>query len=198
MDGIGHTTRLQNWLALLKKGNAEARNEVIDHACERLRRLTRKMLRGYPRVRRWSETDDVLQNAMLRLHRSLAEIQPESAAQFYGLAAAQIRRELIDLARHYYGAQGQGARHHTDGGSLAEAKPDVNVAPETLATWTGFHEEVEGLPAEQRDVVSLLWYEGLTQPEAAELLNISLATLKRRWQAARLTLSKKLKDLDFD
>ena len=78
-------------------------------------------------MKRWSETDDVLQNAMLRLHRSLAEIQPECPSQFYGLAATQIRRELIDLARHYYGAQGIGARHHTDGGQA------VNVSPKNMS-----------------------------------------------------------------
>ncbi len=89
---MGHTTKLQHWLTLAGRGDTEARNQIIDHTCERLRLLTRKMLRGYPSVRRWSETDDVLQNAMIRLHRSLAEVKPESPRQFYGLAATQIRR----------------------------------------------------------------------------------------------------------
>lgn len=63
----GHTTKLQRWLDLLRRGHADARNEVVDHACERLRNLTRRMLLGYRKLRRWSETDDVLQNALLRL-----------------------------------------------------------------------------------------------------------------------------------
>ena len=36
-------------------------------------------------------------------------------------------------------------------------------------------------------------YEGMTQPAAAKVLGVSLATLKRRWQAARLELSEQLK-----
>jgi RNA polymerase sigma-70 factor (ECF subfamily) len=48
---------------------------------------------------------------------------------------------------------------------------------------------VDSLPDEEREVVQLLWYEGLRQPEAAVVLGISLATLKRRWQVARLRLS---------
>ena len=193
---MGHTTGLQNWLDLARNGETDLREEIIEHACERLRLLTHKMLRYYPRVRRWSETDDVLQNAMLRLHRSLVEIRPKSVGQFYGLAATQIRRELIDLARHYYGAEGQGAHHHTDGGKAAERKTDEHE-PDTVEDWTEFHEHVEKLPEEQRDVVNLLWYGDLSQPEAATVLGISLATLKRRWQTARLTLYHALKNHEF-
>jgi len=194
----GHTTKLTHWLFLARRGDADARNQVVDHACERLRVLTRKMLRGYPTVQRWTETDDVLQNAMLRLHRSLSEVQPESPRQFYGLAATQIRRELIDLARHFQGPHGIGANHHSDDGEIVDAKPIEGVEPENLESWTGFHKTVEGLPEDQQEVVSLLWYEDMTQPEAAEVLGISLATLKRRWQAARLALFDQLKDLDFE
>jgi RNA polymerase sigma factor (sigma-70 family) len=193
---IGHTTKLQLWLDLARRGDANARSQVVNHACERLRLLTRRMLRGYPSVKRWSETDDVLQNAMLRLHRSLSEVRPESPRQFYGLAATQIRRELIDLARHFQGPEGIGANHHTDDGKLITAKPSVE--PENIESWTGFHEAVETLPEDQRDVVSLLWYEDMSQPEAADVLGISLATLKRRWQAARLALFDELKDLSFE
>jgi RNA polymerase sigma-70 factor (ECF subfamily) len=73
---VGYTTKLQGWLDLLRAGNAEAQSEVIAHTCDRLRKLTRKMLKGYPGVGRWSQTDDVLQNAMLRLHRALADVKP--------------------------------------------------------------------------------------------------------------------------
>lgn len=194
----GHTTKLQRWLDLARRGDSDARNEIVNHTCERLRLLTQKMLRGFPAVKRWSETDDVLQNAMLRLHRSLSDVRPESPRQFYGLAATQIRRELIDLARHFGGPQGLGANHHTD-----QAEADVRnckngAEPTDLEAWTAFHATVEELPGEQRDVVSLLWYEEMSQPEAADVLGISLATLKRRWQAARLALFDQLKDSDFE
>jgi RNA polymerase sigma-70 factor (ECF subfamily) len=76
----GHTAVLGRWLERLRGGDEAARSEVINHACVRLEALTRRMLRHYPRLRRWEQTGDVLQNAVLRLHRSLATVRPESPA----------------------------------------------------------------------------------------------------------------------
>ena len=60
------------------------------------------MLRqDFPRLKNWEETDDVLQNAALRLDRALGVVPVASAAEFFRLAATVIRRELLDLARHY-------------------------------------------------------------------------------------------------
>jgi RNA polymerase sigma factor (sigma-70 family) len=187
------TSELDGLLERLRQGDTAARNEVVERACERLRRLTRRMLRNYPGVRRWSETDDVLQGAMIRLHRSLSQVHPDSTGRFFGLAATQIRRELIDLARHHYGPEGNGANHHTDGGEEVEKSLDGKGEPNSLIEWTIFHQHVEQMPEEQREVFELLWYKGLTQPEAAEVLGISLATLKRRWQSARLLMHDALK-----
>lgn len=194
----GHTTRLAQCLQRLHNGDSDARSDLIEHACERLRRLTHRMLRGYQHVRRWSETDDVLQNALVRLHRSLAEVSPITPREFYGLAATQIRRELIDLARHYYGVMGCGANHHTDGGIAVESLCRESCEPGCLEGWAKFHEEVNQMPDDQRSAVELLWYEGITQAEAADVLGVSLATLKRRWQAARLALSDRLNSQDFE
>jgi RNA polymerase sigma factor (sigma-70 family) len=187
------TTDLDRWLNDLRRGDAEARNRLIEHACDRLRSLARRMLRGYPGVRRWSETDDVLQGAMIRLHRSLSHVHPDSTKSFFGLAATQIRRELIDLARHHYGPEGIGANHHTDSGEAVEKSLDGRSEPNSLIEWTNFHSQVDRLSEEQREVFDLLWYKGLTQPEAAEVLGISLATLKRRWQSARLLMHAAMK-----
>jgi len=194
---IGHTTKLQSLLAGLAIGDTDAQNEIIEHSCERLRKLTRRMLREYTKVKRWEQTDDVLQNAMMRLHRSLIEVKPESPRLFYGLAATQIRRELIDLARHHCREKGIGANHETDkqeGAARVERAAANVVEPENLEDWTKFHEIVDALPDDQREVFSLLWYEGLTQPEASSVLDISIRTLKRRWQAARLAIHSAMKD----
>ena len=151
------------------------------------------MLRSFPSVSRWERTDDILQNALIRLHKSLAKVKPESPRMFYGLAATQIRRELIDLARRFSGAHGIGHNHDTNNGESVQRSTDTNYEPESLERWTEFHKEVEGLPEEQRAVVEILWYGGISQKQAAKLLHISLSTVKRRWQAARLQLSEQLK-----
>ena len=199
----GHTTRLRSMLDLLAHGDSAARDAIIAHVCDRLRGLTRKMLHDdYARLHRWEQTDDVLQNALLRLHRSLAQVKPISAEQFYGLAATQIRRELIDLARHHFGPRGVSAKHQTDR-STGERRDSLDghaspaFEPQDIDGWTRFHEEVERLPADERRVFDLVWYQGITQPEAAEILGVSLKTVKRRWQSARILLRERLAECDL-
>jgi RNA polymerase sigma factor (sigma-70 family) len=192
-DPAGETARLVD---LLRRGDSEARSRLVEHACERLRRLASRMLDGYPGVRRWEQTDDVLHNALIRLCRALEATPPESARHFYNLAALQVRRELIDLAHHHQGPQGHGAKHHTDGGGKApddqggalSVRADDAGGPSSLEGWRLFHERVEALPEEEREIFDLLWYEGLSQEEAAAVLGASVRTVKRRWQSARMML----------
>jgi RNA polymerase sigma-70 factor (ECF subfamily) len=193
-----HTAVLGKWLERLRDGDEAARNEVINHACRRLEALTRRMLGHYPRLRRWEQTGDVLQNAVLRLHKALAVLRPESPSRFYGLAASQIRRELIDLARHHFGPEGAASHHRTDGAEqvggagLVIQKEDPGGEPATLAEWTDFHEKVQRLPVPEREVFDLLWYEGLTQVEAAQVLGVTERTIKNRWRSAKLELQRLL------
>jgi len=184
-------TQLQNLIELAASGEKSARQALLDHACDRLLRLTRKMFHGYPNLRRWEQTDDVFQNSLIRLHRALGEVQVESVRHFFNLAAVQVRRELLDLAKHHFGPHGIGANHHTDGQPADEAGGSLHGKddePNDPAKWTEFHQHVESLPDEEKEVVNLLWYEGLTQEETAKLLGVALRTVKRRWHSARLKL----------
>lgn len=190
------TSQTANWLELMRAGDPTARQRLIEHSCERLRGLARKMLRRFPRVRRWEETDDIFVEAVTRLHRALETVRPESPRHFYNLAATQIRRVLIDLSRRYYGAEGLGSHHDT-----AAHRPDSNTTPKSeqddtsnepsnLLEWTEFHEQVDKLPDEEREVFNLLWYEEMSQDEAAEVLGVTARTIRRRWQNARYRLQK--------
>ena len=58
-----------------------------------------------------------------------------------------------------------------------------------MAVWTEFHCRVEQLPSAEREVVDLLWYDGLTQAEAAEVLSISPRMVSHHWVSARLKLA---------
>src|SRR5438309_1494875 len=104
-DASPSSIEIQGCLDRLRAGDAAARDELLRRACGRLELLTRRMLRGFPGVHRWEQTDDVLQNALVRLLRALKEIQPATTRDFLALSTKQIRRELIDLARHYFGPQ---------------------------------------------------------------------------------------------
>jgi RNA polymerase sigma-70 factor (ECF subfamily) len=190
------STVIEALIVRLRTDNEGARAELLSRTTDRLARLTRKMLRDYPGVHRWEQTDDVLQNAMLRLYRALQQVAPSTIDDFFRLAALQIRRELIDLARHYSGPLGDGANHASHA-RVEESErvrsplldsPDSTYDPGRLAEWTDFHRQVEALPDETRATVDLLFYQGLSQAEAAAVLGTSERTVKRRWQAARLAL----------
>jgi DNA-directed RNA polymerase specialized sigma24 family protein len=155
---MAQTSEAQDLLERHRADDPSARDGLISLAQGRFVALARATLRRHPHVRRWEETDDLLQAALVRLNRSLVQVRPESVRHFDNLAAAQIRRELIDLARSYYGPEGLGARHHTDGtdpgGRLAQVADEAGK-PESLEGWVAFHEAVDRLPEEEHEVVNL-------------------------------------------
>jgi RNA polymerase sigma-70 factor (ECF subfamily) len=177
------SSEFQRCLDRLRQGDEAARDQLVGGSTRRLRLMTRQMLKSFPGVKRFEETDDVSQNAAVRLHRALKEVTPASVPEFFGLAATLIRRELIDLARHYRRRDGPGA-----GGGKAETKDD----PSRLAAWGEFHRCVGEMEAGDRQMFDLLWYQGVTQPEAAGLLGVSLKTVQRRWLTARRKLCRAL------
>ena len=186
------------WIERMRSGDDSARTELIQCACDRLMNLTRKIKRGYHHVKRWEQTEDIFQRATLRLFNSLEKVQPDDARHFFRLAATQVRRELIDLARHYSGPQGMGGNHATQ---MAASAGDSFAAPHAaydavaeqddpceLRQWSEFHQKIEQLPDEQREVIELLFYNGLEQQDAAQVMGVSVRTVKRYWRAAKLTL----------
>lgn len=183
------TTLLQKCLDRWHRGDESARNELLRHASGRLTRLARKMFRDFPALRRWEETDDVLQNALIRLSRALQEMEIPSVYDFFRMAALQIRRELLDLAKHHFGAHGPAAN---DAGLAPPDAANDTHDPGRLALWTEFHRQVEALPAAEKEVFDLIWYQELPQAEVAALLKVDVRTVKRRWLAARLKLDRAL------
>ena len=184
------TTDLRDLVGRIQEGDSQAQDELVRRAADRLERLARSMLRRFPNVARWVQSDDVLQNALLRLLRELGRVHPGSTREFYGMAAKWIRRELVDLARHFGGPLGLGANHASgvrppgeDAGPADPADPAVSCASE-LERWSAFHRTVEELPTEEREVFSLSFYHGWTQPRIAELFGVDERTVRRRWRAA--------------
>ena len=196
-----NTIAIQQYIARLQAGDKEVRGQLIQMAYERLQRMARKMKRDYDRLNRWEQTDDILQNASLRLYEALSDVAIADERHFYRLAALQLRRELIDMCRHYHGPQGQGANHQTqmrveqaDSSAPPPAfeQAEVTTDPQQMQAWGDFHRTVEELPDREREVFDMLWYHDLTQEEAAEILGISSRQVKRIWRSAKLHLHDKL------
>ena len=68
-------SQLAACLERLASGDLAARDEIIELCGGRLRVLASRMLSRFPTVRRWDDTDDVFQNAAMRLHRALGDVQ---------------------------------------------------------------------------------------------------------------------------
>jgi RNA polymerase sigma-70 factor (ECF subfamily) len=205
-DPALRTQSMHHLVDRIQAGDAPARDELLRRVMGRMERLTRSMLRSFHGVRGWEETGDVLQNALMRLLRTLQKLRPDDTRGFFHLAAEHIRRELIDLNRHYQGALGHGRNlalgdfGEVDGQS-AKIAPPADPAPgeDHLERWRNFHEAAGALEGEQREVFSLAFYHGWTQPQIAELLGVHERTVRRAWRAACLRLAEEVGgDLPLD
>jgi RNA polymerase sigma factor (sigma-70 family) len=200
-DPGAQTTVLVELLERMRRGDRDARDELIRTFQTRLGLLARKMLAKYPGVARWVDFEDLLQNSLLRLLSALESVQPDSTRAFFGLAAEQMRRELLDLGRHFYGPQGIGANHASVQDNLENSQPGLDPPDRgdddrDLERWCQFHQEVEKLPAYEREVVDLIYYHGWTQAEVAELFHVNVRTVRRWWESALVKLHRVLKDDD--
>jgi len=199
-DQVSQTVLIRDCIDHLRQGDEFARGELLNLACQRLLRIAHKLKQDFPQVQRWEQTEDVLQNASLRLYEALQKVELADTRHFFRLAALQIRRELIDMVRHYHGPHGLGAHHvsRAPGGESQSRRPDafeaaeVTQDPGKLAEWAEFHEKIDSLSEEEREVFDLLWYHGLSQDEAAAVLGVDVRTVKRRWRSARLSLHSAL------
>ena len=177
-------------------GDRAAADELLQAVGARLEHLTRKMLRGFPRVRDWAETVDVLQGSLIRLLNTLQKMRPDSTRHFFNLAAVHIRRELLDLARRYRAEKftrppSPGSTDESHGAGLSEPA-DKNAEDGDLDLWCRFHEAVDQLPAEEREVLGLVFYHGWTQAQIAALFQVTERTIRRYWQVACIKLAEAL------
>ena len=188
------TDRLACCLERLAAGEKSARDEILEICDQRMRVLSRRLLGKFARVRRWDNTDDVAQNAAIRFHRALADTVPDSPRGLMGLMATQIQRVLIDLARKHSGPHSWASNHDTNAGQIGRdgacRVDDARATDSTdetipLERWEEFHEAIEGLPGDLREVFRMVWYLGLDREAAAKAMGCSVRTLARMWQEAR-------------
>lgn len=192
------TTELHGWLDRVKAGDPKALDILLKRVASRLERLANKMLLRFPRVARWAEKDDVLQNASLRLIRALGEVRPDSMRAFYALASTQIRRELLDMTKSLYGPHGDAAHYISldpnDSDARRKMDPAFPQEDSELERWCNFHEQVDSLPAEEREVVGVIFYQGWKQDEIANMFGVHLRTVQRWWKSALRKLRDVLSD----
>jgi RNA polymerase sigma-70 factor (ECF subfamily) len=188
---------LERWAA----GEKSARDEILEICDQRMRVLSHRLLGKFAKVRRWDNTDDVAQNAAIRLHRALADTVPDSPRGLMGLMATQIQRELIDLARKHSGPHSWASNHDTNAGvkngtcrveEASEGEQRDEAVP--IERWEEFHAAIEGLPGDLREVFRMVWYLGLDRESAAKAMGCSVRTLGRMWAEAREQVGKAMEE----
>lgn len=187
MSDSFNSVRLQNYLDRWQAGDTAAADELLRATIARLEKLARRMARTFPNLRSHADTGDVLQNSVIRLLRTLRRLRPRTTRDYFNLAAVHIRRELIDLARRTKGkgcvplggpGDSSSSDHHAP-----PAEPEADSRGD-FDLWVRFHEAVDELPAEEREVVGLVFYHGWTQVRIAELFGVDERTIRRRWSSA--------------
>ena len=100
------TAAVQSLLDRIREGDQPAIQVLLSATLERLRALAKKIAGNIPRVKQFEQTDDLLQNSMVRLWKAFERHHPPTPLDYYRLASAIMRRELIDMSRHYFGRRG--------------------------------------------------------------------------------------------
>jgi RNA polymerase sigma-70 factor (ECF subfamily) len=146
------------------------------------------------RVQSESETDDILQEVFLRVHRRLGELKdPDRVISW----VFQITRNvIIDHARSLE------RRREVSSGLAGDMDERVDSSGEDRTISDEVRTELSGcvrpmlerLPVKYREAVSLVELEGLTNLEAASRLRISVAGMKSRVQRGRRQLKEMLND----
>jgi RNA polymerase sigma factor (sigma-70 family) len=168
--------------------------ELLGRATRRLRLLCDSLLRrGYPRLAQPPlnlETDELLDGVVAGLLKALREVRPQTVRQFFALANQHMRWQLNDLARRL-DQQPRAAALVESGFAAPPGSSDSCLSPDARRMLRA----IEGLPADEREVFELVRIQGLPHAEAAAVVGVSVKTVQRRLNRARLLLAEQLADL---
>jgi RNA polymerase sigma factor (TIGR02999 family) len=167
-------------LTAVEQGEPNAAEKLLDVVYEELRKLAAsKMAQESPG--QTLQPTALVHEAWLRL---VGANHPkfENRAHFFSAAAEAMRRILIDRARRKLTHRHGGGFERVDLEGLDLAAP--NADQQLLAV----HEVLDKLASEhpaQAEVVKLRYFAGMTNEEAAQVLGVSVATVKNYWAFAR-------------
>lgn len=177
----GRLTRLlQAW----QHGDAVAADELVPLVYTELRRIAASRLRG-ERAGQTLQPTVLVHEAWMRLADQRAGWQNRS--HFFALAAQAMRRIVVDRARRRIAAKrgGHAEQVPLDDVAYALASP---LPDDRLLLLDAALDRLAALDPRQARVVELRYFAGLSVIETAEALDVSPATVKREWAAARAWL----------
>jgi RNA polymerase sigma factor (TIGR02999 family) len=184
---VAETAQITRLLAEARKGDRAAEDQLLPLIYQELRRLAA----AYMRRERPNHT---LQATAL-VHEVYLKLLPQrvnwqSRSHFFGVAAQQMRRILVDYARQRKAVKRDVAEKQL---GLDEA---LVMAHEEPAQFVALHEALEQFAGEhtrQAQVVELRFFAGRTEDEIAGILGVSVETVKRDWKFAKAWLNLALR-----
>jgi RNA polymerase sigma-70 factor (ECF subfamily) len=169
---------------------------LLDRSVRRLHVLCATMLyRSYPRLTQPPlnlQTDELLGAIAERLMKALREARPQNVRQLFALANQHMRWELNDLARRL--DHQPAAAELCEGLVPAPATSGSGLSPDGRRMLQAIGE----LPEEEREAFDLVRVQGMTHAEAAQVLGVSTATVKRWLNRGLQLLTERLADLRPD
>ncbi len=171
------------------KGDQQALEQLMPLVYSELHRLAHRHIRK-ERPGHTLQTSALLNEAFLRLVDQ-RDVTWKSRAHFFAIAAQMMRRILVDYARS--------RRYLKRGGDAQQVSFDeeLMVSRQLSADILGVHEalnELATIDERKAKVVELKFFGGLTNEEAAEVLEVSPGTVMRDWTLSkawlRLAMSK--------
>jgi RNA polymerase sigma factor (TIGR02999 family) len=177
------TKLLKDWGA----GDESVPEKLMPLVYDELRRLAHQYMRR-EKPGHTLQTSALVNEAYLRLVKQ-SEIQWESRAHFFGIAARLMRQILVDQARRRNFAK-------RGGGAIRVSLNDATaIAHEQSASVVALDEALKTL--EQTDprksrIVELRFFGGMSIEETAEALKVSPGTVMREWTFARAWLRQEM------
>ena len=177
-------------LSAIEQGNPHAAEQLLPLVYDALRKLAAQKL-AQEKPGQTLQSTALVHEAYLRLVGQNADQHWNSRGHFYAAAAEAMRRILVESARrksrrkHGRGHQ----RVDLESGCLVSSKPPLDL----VALDEALSRLAETEPA-KAELVKLRFFAGLTMPEVAAALDVSLATAERYWTFAKSWLYAELAD----
>jgi RNA polymerase sigma factor (TIGR02999 family) len=177
-------------LSAIEQGQPQAAEQLLPLVYEELRRLAVAKL-AQEKPGQTLQATALVHEVYLRLVAGDQARPWNGRGHFFTAAAEAMRRILVESARRKgrlkHGRERQ--RVDLDSGCLVSAAPSLDL----LALDEALSRLVETEPA-KAELVKLRFFAGLTMPEAAAALDVSLATAERYWAFAKAWLYAELAD----
>jgi len=183
----GHTADITNLLRAWGNGDEAALARLTDHVYPELRLMARRYMKSEGRSNSLQATA-LVHEVWLRLV-DVTNVEWQTRAQFFAIAAQMMRRILVDAARAR-GSRRQGgiaAKVNLDETAVLSPDPDRSI----LALDDALTALSQLAPRPAR-VVELRYFGGLTEEEIVAVMKISPRTARRDWHFAKSWLLREL------